>query len=115
MSRRVIAAAERYMAGCRAKAQEAELSDRSLARKFECSRRAICKAADGQEVPGLSAGELKLIQSCVRERKRLTSENLYRPKELVAADHGVSVQSLNAQLNLMGWANPLTTRKGVSA
>lgn len=108
-------AAREYIAGCKTRAQEYELSDRSLARKFECSRRALHKALDGQEVPGLSPEDARLIKACIAERNRLASRTPYRTKEQISRLHGVSVYALEAELQRLGWENPLTVRKEVAA
>lgn len=110
------AAAEEYIAGCEARAEENQLSDRRLAVKFECSRRAICRVLEGLDVPGLSADECRLIVACAKERDRLASVSPYRSKDQIAKIHKISVQALDAQLWMMDWVNPLTSRKkGVAA
>jgi len=111
MSTKTLQAANDYMKGCKTKAEQYELSDRSLARKFGCSRRALYKALDGQSAPGLTSENAWTLRQCVNERNRLESQAPYRSKAQVAKIYGVTEFALNCQLEMMGWVNPLTARK----
>jgi len=111
MSTKTLQAAREYIEGCKTKAEQFELSDRSLARKFGCSRRAFYKALDGQKAPGLTNEHARTLRQCVKERDRLEAKAPYRSKAQVAKIHGVTEFALNRQLEVMGWVNPLTARK----
>lgn len=104
-------AAREYMAGAELLAQIAELSDRSLARKFECSRRAICRAAHNLSTDALTADEQALVRACVQERQELERQSVGVGKQGVARRYGVSVAALNRELQVLGFVNPLTARK----
>jgi len=115
MSRNPHKAALEYMNGCKARAEEQELSVRGLARKFKCSRRAVYQALDGRQPQSLSEEDALLIRKCDAYRQTLVADSPYRSKEQVARIHGVGVKALDIQLQAMGWTNPLTSRKEVAA
>lgn len=90
-----------YLNGRKMRLQAKELSNASLARKFECSERTIARIANGIQA-SLPEDECRIIRACISERDRLKSKasELAMPK--LARENGLSHHSIVKHLELLG-------------
>lgn len=93
--------AELYLQGLQFRAQARELSQKSLAKKFERCVRTISKIANGIPVK-VPRGEQELIRACIAERDRLKSKAAELSMPTLCHRHKVSHQTIENELILMG-------------
>lgn len=103
-------AALEYMAASAVRAKQAQLTDRMLARKFECSPSAIKRTKAHGQVRVLTEAEQQLVRQCAREHDRMERENREFTKPVLAARYNVTLRAIDHQLKELGFTNPLNRK-----
>lgn len=103
-------AALEYMAAAASRFEQLQLSDRMLARKFECAPSTIKRTKAHGRVSALSEVEQQLVRQCAREHDRLERENRKFTKQYLAVQYNVPVCAINRQLQILGFENPLNRK-----
>ncbi|ARM83953.1 hypothetical protein [Marinobacter salarius] len=90
-----------YLKGRKLRLQAKELSNASLARKFECSERTIAKVASGTQT-GLPDDDCRIIRACIAERNRLKAITVELSMPKLARENGLSHHSIVKHLEFLG-------------
>lgn len=89
-----------YLKGRKLRLQAKELSNASLAVKFECSERTIAKIANHMPA-SVPEDEQRIIRACISERDRLKSEAAELSMHRLGKQHGLSKSSIAAHLEYL--------------
>lgn len=89
-----------YLKGQKLRRQAKELSNASLARKFEHSQRVIAKIANHMPV-SVPEDEQRIIRACISERDRLKSEAAELSMQRLGKQYGLSKSSIAAHLEYL--------------
>ncbi|WP_278366899.1 hypothetical protein [Marinobacter salarius] len=89
-----------YRKGQKLRRQAKELSNASLARKFECSERTIAKIANRMPV-SVPEDEQRIIRACISERDRMKSEAAELSMHRLGKQYGLSKSSIASHLEYL--------------
>lgn len=103
-------AAKDYIEGATLRAEAEQLTDRMLARKFECAPSTIKRTKAHAQVTALTEDEQELVRQCAREHDRLMAQHRFLTKPYLSNEYGVPICAINAELDRMGFKNPLNRK-----
>lgn len=89
-----------YLEGRKLCQQAKELSNASLARKFECNQKSVAKVANHMPV-AIPEDDQQLIRACIAERDRLKSRASELSMPRLARQHKLSTHSIVKHLECM--------------
>lgn len=93
---------KQYLSGLKMREQARQLSQKALAKKFERSRHAISKIANGLSPSHIPEDEQSLIRACIAERDRLKSEASKVSMPRLCHLHGIGHHAIEDELVRMG-------------
>ncbi|WP_375191831.1 hypothetical protein [Marinobacter sp.] len=103
-------AAEKYVSGVPIRQQQQQLTDQSLAAKFECSAHTIKRVKANGHVTRLSESDQQLVRQCCREHDRLEAQAIFFTKTYLSKHYGVPICAIDRELERMGFKNPLNRK-----